>query len=275
MRRSEYGSLPQSRTLSGNLWMRFQFGFGRSQSQAVSMPSVKDDRQSRKQQWTQSSQQKPLAEGFPDGASVVEGGLFIRNEEQDGMGSCGQAHQNCIIQTPSIITQPRPIPNSSVPTDIKKPVSKRIQNWLNFFYPLSPPKHLGGHNVPTTSPPSSVAGSDVESEPIMQRFSPPPKKSILKKKLPSMDLMTGDISMAEPVTSEPEMKRRNLAFQETTILWETYSSDEYNRSAIDYIARGLTPAIATLIKRELNEVKSEMEVHEESRHHTQFYVVNQ
>ena len=54
---------------------------------------------------------------------------------------------------------------------------------------------------------------------------------------------------------------------------ETWSPCEYIRGGNDYIAKHLNPVIAMAIKRELNELKSEMEVHEESVHHTQFYAV--
>lgn len=54
---------------------------------------------------------------------------------------------------------------------------------------------------------------------------------------------------------------------------DAHSTDEYNRGACEFAARSLTPQLALLIKRELNEVKAEMDVHEESREHTQFYKV--
>lgn len=58
-----------------------------------------------------------------------------------------------------------------------------------------------------------------------------------------------------------------------TSLHDAHSTDEYNRGACDFAARSLTPQLALLIKKELNEVKAEMEVHEESREHTQFYKI--
>lgn len=54
---------------------------------------------------------------------------------------------------------------------------------------------------------------------------------------------------------------------------ETWSRTEYDRAGVEYVAKSLTPEIAMMIKRELNEVKKEMEVHEESQVNTQFYIL--
>ena len=51
----------------------------------------------------------------------------------------------------------------------------------------------------------------------------------------------------------------------------TYSPDEYDRRVIDFVARQMSPSVAMLIRLELNELKKNMEVHHDSRHHTTFY----
>lgn len=194
-----------------------------------------------------------------------EGGIFIRNEEEcDGL--VAKSIKTCLQ------------PNSSL--EIKKPAGKRFQQWLMDLYGSSPPKS-GTAGIATaqrgTSSPSSSTTSDVECEPIHQRFSPLPTKSILKKRslklLPSCDLMMSDPVELDTVSSPPSPRKR-LVFAERVLEVETYGRHEYNRRAIDYIARALTPAIAMLIKKELNEIKSEMDVHEQSKQHTQFYVVS-
>ena len=68
--------------------------------------------------------------------------------------------------------------------------------------------------------------------------------------------------------------RRRLQFTlERSTVHETWHKAEYERGGVESIAKALTPEIATQIKRELNEVKREMEIHEESRQYTQFYPV--
>lgn len=241
--------------------MNFRFGFGARESSNAKVGA--ETRSSRRSEWLKKCVQVDLGDSFPDGG-VIEGGIFIRNDEAGGE------------PTPMEGVVPTSVPIISAPLEIKKPASKRIQNWLTYFYPLSPQKSSTTPAVLHVSPPASTT-SDIESDPIMHRFSPPPKKSILKKK--HVQVQPHDL-LREVELFKPEFdlmhcgNQKSLVFKETTYIVETYSREEYNRSAIDYIARALTPAIATLIKKELNEVKSEMEVHEESRKHTQFYTVH-
>lgn len=69
-------------------------------------------------------------------------------------------------------------------------------------------------------------------------------------------------------------RRRRVRFDfERTSMHETYSRSEYDRAGVEYIAKSLTPEVAMMIKRELNEVKREMPIHEDSKMHTQFYVL--
>jgi len=254
--------------------MKFQFGFGRTQTQRAASGG-KEERSSRKSEWVQSSMQAAQGEASTGSGDVVEGGLFIRSEDGSDNQQDPASTLSCITITDSSPTLPVTIQTSG---DLKKPGSKRIQNWLNFFYPLSPLK--SSSIMPTVSPASSISGSDVETDPILQHFSPPPKRSILKKRMQA-DLMSEEAQRApSPASSEtsmasatPTLKKRTLVFAEVTCIVDTWSREDYNRSAIDYVARALTPAIALLIKKELNEVKSEMDVHEESRKHTQFYAV--
>lgn len=68
-------------------------------------------------------------------------------------------------------------------------------------------------------------------------------------------------------TAEPTQKR--FRFNETVLVGQTFSSDEYERAADGAIQ--MTPTLAYLIRKELNELKAQMEVHEDSRHLTHFY----
>lgn len=69
-------------------------------------------------------------------------------------------------------------------------------------------------------------------------------------------------------------KTLRIKFAPLPVFYNTYSAEDYDRHGIDYIARQLTPTLAMLIKMELNEVKREMMVHEESRGNTQFYPIH-
>lgn len=241
--------------------MNFKFGFAPRESSGVKVSS--ETRPTRKSEWLKKCVQVDLGDSFPDGG-VVEGGIFIRNDEPEPE----PVPMEGVVHTSPVIV---------ATMEIKKPASKRLQNWLTYFYPLSPHKTAAVPTVPHVSPPASTTSSDIEIDPILHRFSPPPKKSILKKK--HVQVRPHDLAK-EVDLLKPEFDlmgcghQKTLVFKETTYIVETYSREEYNRSAIDYIARALTPAIAALIKKELNEVKSEMEVHEESKKHTQFYSVH-
>ena len=74
-------------------------------------------------------------------------------------------------------------------------------------------------------------------------------------------------STINSITAEKQFR-----FNEIVLVGEAHSRDEYERKS-DFQLQ-LTPALAYMIKRELNEFKSgEMEVHEESRGNTQIYRV--
>lgn len=64
-----------------------------------------------------------------------------------------------------------------------------------------------------------------------------------------------------------------IHFSEDIQWLDTWPVSEYNRAACEFAAKALTPALAMAIKKELNEVKAEMDVHEDSRANTQYYRV--
>ena len=77
---------------------------------------------------------------------------------------------------------------------------------------------------------------------------------------------------ASPLQKAKKLERR-LRFDNEVRVCETFHKEDYSRESVEYVAKQLTPSVAAAIKRELNELKQEMEVHEEARHLTQFYVI--
>lgn len=64
---------------------------------------------------------------------------------------------------------------------------------------------------------------------------------------------------------------QRVKFSSKIILYETYDEFEYDRHPDISTCNQLTPQLAQMIKAELNELKGEMDVHEESRCYTQFF----
>lgn len=75
-----------------------------------------------------------------------------------------------------------------------------------------------------------------------------------------------------PPIESPELdKPRQVKFSTEILLYETFNPEEYDRRPDISTCNQLTPQLAQMIKAELNEVKSEMEVHVDSRCYTQFF----
>ena len=64
-------------------------------------------------------------------------------------------------------------------------------------------------------------------------------------------------------------KEGNFRFNETVLVGEAFSPEEYDRKGAMKIH--MTPTMAYLIRQELNEFKKEMAVHVESEKNTHFY----
>ncbi|CUS22455.1 LAQU0S05e05732g1_1 [Lachancea quebecensis] len=64
---------------------------------------------------------------------------------------------------------------------------------------------------------------------------------------------------------------RSVSFSANIVLFSTYTEDEYDRHPEVATCNQLTPQLAQIIKEELNTLKAEMEVHEESRCYTHFF----
>ena len=89
--------------------------------------------------------------------------------------------------------------------------------------------------------------------------------------------MSQELQASPPPSSnnypQKQKKQIKVRFDNEVNVCETFHKEDYCRQSLDYVARQLTPALALSIKKELNAVKQEMEIHEESRHLTQFYLI--
>ena len=79
--------------------------------------------------------------------------------------------------------------------------------------------------------------------------------------------------MAPRVAPPPPVptKQSGVRFSSRIILYDTYNDEEYDRHPDTATCNQLTPLLAQQIKEEMNMIKSEMEVHVESRCYTQFF----
>lgn len=68
-----------------------------------------------------------------------------------------------------------------------------------------------------------------------------------------------------------EIEKPRVQFSSRILLYDTYAEDEYDRQPEQATCNNLTPQLAMEIKAELNELKSEMDIHELSRCYTHFF----
>lgn len=73
------------------------------------------------------------------------------------------------------------------------------------------------------------------------------------------------------VQSSEKKFGNSVNFSSRIILYDTYDEEEYDRKPDIATCNQLTPQLAQIIKAELNELKSGMEVHEDSRCYTHFF----
>jgi hypothetical protein len=213
--------------------------------------------------------------------------LSILEEEIQKTAVMTSPMETASITLPEISTLKMPSPESP-----KSPQSvRKLQSWFSYFYSG---KSSGGSS-PVEAPVSPMDIDESESH-IVLRFRPRQPRGILKKTPP-----LGDMSLLPPpiqkstflrheevqrlsrlVERRPTDERRRSGFArhrklrfdlDRTDYGETWNRHDYERGGVEYIAKSLTPDIAMMIKRELNEVKKEMPVHEESRQYTQFYML--
>ncbi|PJF16444.1 hypothetical protein PSACC_03741 [Paramicrosporidium saccamoebae] len=196
------------------------------------------------------------------------------------------------METVSITLPEIPALRMPSPESPKNPQAvRKFQSWFSYFYSGK----SSGSCSPVEAPLSPMEIDEPESHSVL-RFRPRQPRSILKKPPP-----LGDMSLIPPPIqkstflrheevqrlsrfvqrhSTEERRRsgfarhRKLRFDlDRTDYGETWNRHDYERGGVEYIAKSLTPDIAMMIKRELNEVKKEMPVHEESKQYTQFYML--
>lgn len=145
----------------------------------------------------------------------------------------------------------------------------RLQSWLSSLYSRSKSK-----DEESAFPENSVRGilktSSKYSSGGVQKSVSIPENEVLKM---SQELPASPPSSNSPPQTQKTKKSIKIRFDNEVNICETFHKDDYCRQSLDYVARQLTPALALSIKKELNEIKQEMEVHEESRHLTQFYLI--
>jgi hypothetical protein len=142
--------------------------------------------------------------------------------------------------------------------------SSRLQNWLSSLYARN-------NSKTSTKDEESGFGSLSSSS-----FDQKPLKSILKNTsvLEVQKSTSIPESEAIKITSNVKPKKSiKIRFDNEVSVCETFHKEDYCRQSLDYVARQLTPSLALGIKKELNSVKQEMEVHDDSRHLTQFYLI--
>ncbi|SCU98505.1 LAMI_0F14950g1_1 [Lachancea mirantina] len=65
--------------------------------------------------------------------------------------------------------------------------------------------------------------------------------------------------------------KKGVTFSSRIVLFTTYAEDEYDRHPEIATCNQLTPQLAQMIKDELNTLKSEMEIHEDSQRYTHYF----
>lgn len=133
----------------------------------------------------------------------------------------------------------------------------------SMFDPTQPPPALLASQGPRMVRPISMSFRGLKSPAFNTPYSIPP---------PSLGSTTPTSSVASsPVRSGYSHRTRGVKFSNKLTIFETYHEDEYDRHPDLATCNELNPQLAIMIKNELNELKSEMEVHLESRCYTHFF----
>lgn len=160
-----------------------------------------------------------------------------------------------LLKTPAAEASPS---NENPPRERK---ASRLQNWIACLYSKT-----------SGSPKNKLNDEELAENQFVEK----PLKSILKKSSGNVQ-KSASISGKEAacITSDTSIpkKKIKLRFDNEVIVCETFHKDDYSRQSLDYVARQLTPSLALSIKKELNGFKRDMEVHEDARHLTQFYLI--
>ncbi|CAN3376091.1 hypothetical protein DIURU_001955 [Diutina rugosa] len=131
--------------------------------------------------------------------------------------------------------------------------------------PKSRVKSSPVNNKPVVHPAAPVAPSVASKSDSPRSFTSMFSRKLHKKQ--SQASMTS----ARMVIPEPPQPMPAVRFSSRIILYDTYNGEEYDRHPDTATCNQLTPALAQQIKEELNALKSQMEIHIESRCNTHFF----
>lgn len=146
----------------------------------------------------------------------------------------------------------------------------KFENKENSFeksYPLSYGKYKDEpQNNYNTLPPPQIPNFTDNKIPLISSNNSSPKSisSLISRKFKkSPNLNASGIKSVST--------RGGVRFSSRIILYDTYNGEEYDRHPDNATCNQLTPALAQQIKEELNNVKSEMSIHKDSRCYTHFF----
>jgi hypothetical protein len=238
------------------------------------------------------------------GTVGVNCAVFIKSPTETVVSQSTPGEIDSCATSPSLmdIDDDMGVPREVFCRELKSPQGvRKFHSWLSYFY--SGHGKTSGYASPQCDAPASP--HSLERAAIAAMLKRQPERGILKGTKPVGDLSSvpqpiqksvflrqeevvrltkfterfrnrqpgqSIDSLAHPEEFIKERRKLQFDFSQNS-LHEMYTKEEYDRAGVEYVAKKLTPEIANMIKRELNEVKREMFVHEESRHHTQFYVI--
>ncbi|KAI5969479.1 BNI4 [Candida margitis] len=134
----------------------------------------------------------------------------------------------------------------------------------DFKLPLPPPPFgtkFSHNKIPSISDQSSTSSSPRSFTSMLGRW----KRSNNNNN--NANVLAPRVAPPPPVPTKPS----GVRFSSRIILYDTYNDDEYDRHPDTATCNQLTPMLAQQIKEEMNMIKSEMDVHVESRCYTQFF----
>ncbi|AQZ14609.1 BNI4 (YNL233W) [Zygosaccharomyces parabailii] len=117
----------------------------------------------------------------------------------------------------------------------------------------------------------TYAASDSSSRPVSMSFKGLSAPSLNQSANDWRLFESQDGKFQNPNVQESVSSHHKVNFSSKILLYDTYSLEEYDRKPEIATCNMLTPQSAHMIKAELNQLKSEMEVHEASRCYTHFF----
>lgn len=118
---------------------------------------------------------------------------------------------------------------------------------------------------------TSRGHQSTSSLPVMSTTRPEEKQKKLTRRRNRTSVSFGSMFDSLIPHKEDEAAKPNVKFSSRILLYDTYGGDEYDRKPDSATCNSLTPQLALQIKNELNELKSEMPIHEDSRCYTHFF----